>query len=597
MKKISFTIFLGFFLFSINGYTQEALIKERLNGFDKYMEEILADWNAPGVGVGIVYKDKLIFAKGYGYRDYEKKLPVTPNTLYQIASNTKLFTSTAVGFLVEDGLLEWDKPVKKYVPSINFYNDELNNTVCIRDMLAHRTGISRHDLIWYKSDFTRKELFDKLKFLEPSQPIRQGFIYNNLMYCASGYVIELLTQKTWEDFVKEKIFVPLEMNNTVFSIQDMLKQPDYFVPFNEKRDTTTLYQIPYYEDQSAIGPAGSIISNINDMSKWLIAQMNNGKYNGKQIIPEDVIKATLTPAIANDNSTSLNKGYLELLSPTYGMARNIASYKGHLITYHGGDINGIHSQFSFMPTDSIGVIVFTIGDHTASLYNTVTFNIYERLLAEVQTPWSERRLKDRIAGKVADKEGRSQAGFDKVQGTKPSHPLEDYAGDFEHAAYGNIQITQKDEQLQFDFHNIVLPLNHYHYDRFDTPNDEEYGQWTLNYLTNPQGDIDRIVMSVDEGEVTFTRKPDASMTNPEILAKYAGTYELAGGTITIAMNENNELEVKIPGQPVYGLVAYKKDQFRLKQFADLMVKFVYADNKVTGFDLMQPTGVYRYTKK
>ena len=364
MKKLTFIFVLSFLFFNSIITAQEKKITERLKGFDQYMEKILSDWNAPGIGVGIVYKDKLIFSKGYGYRDYDKKLPITANTLFQIASNTKLFTATAVGFLVDEGKLEWDKPVRNFVPSIKFYNDELNNTVTMRDMLSHRTGISRHDLIWYKSDFTRKDLFEKLKYLEPSQPLRQGYIYNNLMYIASGYIVELLTQKTWEDFVKENIFKPLGMNSTVFSIKDMLKQNDYFVPYDEKRDTTILYQIPYYEDAAAVGPAGAIISNINDLSKWLITQMNSGKYEGKQVIPEDIIKATLTPATPINNSTNLEKGYLELLSPVYGMARFIASYRGHLITYHGGDLNGIHSQVSFMPADSIGVIVFTIGDHT-----------------------------------------------------------------------------------------------------------------------------------------------------------------------------------------------------------------------------------------
>lgn len=597
MKNLTFTILFAFLLISLTGITQEKQIKDRLDGFDKYMEKILADWNAPGIGVGIVYKDKLIFAKGYGYRDYDKKLPVTANTLFQIGSNTKLFTSTAVGLLVNEKMLDWDQPVKNYVPSIQFYNNELNNTVTMRDMLAHRTGISRHDLIWYKSDFTRKKLFEKLKFLEPSQPIRQGFIYNNLMYCASGYVIELLTQKTWEEFVKEKIFAPLEMNSTVFSIQDMLKQPDYFVPFNEKRDTTILYKIPYYEDQSAVGPAGSIISNINDMSKWLIVQMNRGKYNEKQIIPEDVIKATLTPAIANDNSTSLNKGYLELLSPTYGMARNIASYKGHLITYHGGDLNGIHSQVSFMPTDSIGVIVFTIGDHTSPLYNTISFNIYEKLLGLDETPWSERRLTDRISGKQAEKEGRSKAGLDQVKNTKPSHVIEDYAGIFEHPAYGDLNISLKENQLQFDFHKIILPLNHYHYDRFDTPDDENDGKWSVNYLTNPQGEIDKLVMPVDEGEVIFTRKPDAKMTDPLFLAQYTGNYELAGQTIKLSLNKDNKLVVVIPGQPVFELVPNKVDKFKFKQFSDILIQFINEKEMITGFDLSQPSGVYRYTKK
>ena len=150
----------------------------KLQGFDEYMLKVLKDWNAPGIGVGVVVKDKLVFAKGYGFRDYGKKLPYTARTVQPIASNTKLFTAVAVGLLVEEGKLEWDKPVRRYVPSIRFYNDELDNTVTIRDMLSHRSGITRHDAIWYKSDFSRKELFERLRFLEPSQPLRQTFLYN-----------------------------------------------------------------------------------------------------------------------------------------------------------------------------------------------------------------------------------------------------------------------------------------------------------------------------------------------------------------------------------------------------------------------------------
>ncbi|MCJ7496669.1 MAG: beta-lactamase family protein, partial [candidate division Zixibacteria bacterium] len=268
--KLSITILLllcSQLPFTVFAQTQD--VQKKLKGFDQYMEKVLKDWNVPGIGVGIVVKDQLVFAKGYGYRDYEKKLPITPNTLFQIASNTKLFTSSAIGLLVEEKKLDWDKPVRQYVPIIEFYNDELNNTVTIRDMLSHRTGISRHDLIWYKSDFTRKELFDRLKYLEPSQPLRQGFLYNNMMYAASGYIIQYLTQKTWEDFVRERIFKPLDMKSTLFSIEEMTKQPDFGVPYNEKRDTTLLYRIPYYEDVQGMGPAGSIISSIQDMSHWL----------------------------------------------------------------------------------------------------------------------------------------------------------------------------------------------------------------------------------------------------------------------------------------------------------------------------------------
>ena len=133
-------------------------VEARLQGFDSYMEQVMKDWNAPGIGIGIVMGDKLVFAKGYGFRDYGKKLPYTVTTTQPIASNTKLFTAVAVGLLVEEGKLRWDEPIKQFVPTIRFYNDELDRSVTIRDMLAHRTGVTRHDSIWYKSAFTRREL-------------------------------------------------------------------------------------------------------------------------------------------------------------------------------------------------------------------------------------------------------------------------------------------------------------------------------------------------------------------------------------------------------------------------------------------------------
>ncbi|HWF87932.1 MAG TPA: serine hydrolase domain-containing protein, partial [Pyrinomonadaceae bacterium] len=177
---------------------QQDSVEARMNGFDAYMEQMMKDWNAPGIGIGIVMRDKLVFAKGYGFRDYGKKLPYTTTTTQPIASNTKLFTAVAVGLLVEEGKLRWDEPIKQFVPSIRFYNDDLDRSVTIRDMLSHRTGVTRHDSIWYKSTFTRRELWDRLRYLEPSAPMRTKFLYNNLMFTAAGQVVEELSGKTWE---------------------------------------------------------------------------------------------------------------------------------------------------------------------------------------------------------------------------------------------------------------------------------------------------------------------------------------------------------------------------------------------------------------
>jgi len=576
-------------------FSQTIDVTKRLKGFDSYMDKILKDWNIAGAGVGIVYKDKLVFAKGYGYREYEQKLPVTPKTLFQIASNTKLFTAVSTGMLVDQGKLDWDKPIHNYVPSIEFYNNDLNNSVTIRDMLSHRTGISRHDLIWYKSDFSRKELFDRFKYLEPSQPLRQGFLYNNLMYVGAGYIIELLSSKTWETFVQENILNPLEMKSTVFTVKEMEKNPDHGVPYNEKRDTTILYKIPIYEDQQAVGPAGAIISNIEDMSNWLITLMNNGKFKGKQIIPEKVIKATLEPTVALPNSGLENKGYKEILNSFYGMGRFTLSYRGHFVTNHGGALPGFYSQVAAMPYDSIGVIFFVIGEQGSPLVNIIPYNIFERLLGLDLTPWSERGLKDQIEGKKIGKEGRGKSGSDLITGTKPSHPLKDYAGQYQNPAYGIINITFADTALQFDFHKMKLPLKHYHYDRFDTPNDEQWGLWTLMFTTNPQGSIDGLYTSLDENQTTFTRIADAALSEVGVLGKYTGKYSIAGSFMNVELI-NKDLYLIVPGQPRLNLIPVKPFTFRTKEYPDLRFEFVIENGEVTGLKQTDPSGEYLIKK-
>ncbi|MFV8343049.1 serine hydrolase [Flavobacterium sp. XS2P39] len=552
------------------------------------MEANLKSWNMPGVGVGIVKNGELVFVKGYGYSDYEKKTPITANTLFQIASNTKLFTATAIGLLVNEGKLDWDKPIKTFVPSIQFYNNELNSTITIRDMLSHRTGVTRHDLIWYKSDFNRTELFDKLKHLEPVQPLRQGFLYNNLMYAASGHIISLVEGKTWETYVQEKILNPLKMTNTYFNITDMKKQSDYFVPYNEKRDTNILYKTDYDSETDALGPAGSIVSNLTDLSHWLAALMNKGVYEGKQVLPESVVSATMEPSIALPN-TSLAQGYTEILNPVYGMGRQSVSYRGHQLVLHGGDLNGIHSQISYMPQDGIGVIVFVIGDHSLR-YNSIIYNVYEHLLGLSITPWSERGLKNRNASKKVGKEGREKAMQGQVKGTTPSHKLSDYLGDFENNAYGIINVEQKDTQMVFTLHNIHLPMNHFHYDRFDTNNDEEKGFYSLNYQTNPQGEIDRFIVSLDEGEVTFVKKTATNLSTIETLTKYAGKYKIGTNAINVVLKNKNHLFIS--GAPDTELIPYKEHIFKTKEFADATFEFVIKDGVVTAMKQKDGTGEY-----
>ncbi|MBN2616594.1 MAG: serine hydrolase [Bacteroidales bacterium] len=581
-------VFILMFL-AFNSTAQEININKALIGFDDYMSKVLKDWNEPGAGVAIIYKDHVVYKKGFGYRDYGNKLPVTENTLFQIASNTKLFTTVAAGFLVNDGTFAWDKPIKESVPELEFYNDQLNNQVTLRDMLGHKTGISRHDMIWFQSDFTRKELFKRIKFLEPSKPLRQSFIYNNLMYTAVGYSIELRTGKTWEKFITEKLLSPLEMKNTIFSIAEMQKSNDYGVPYNEVRDTTLLYKIPLKEDGAAVGPAGSMISNLNDMSHWVLALINNGKYNGKEIIPPDIIKESLKPGIAFRNTELEEKGYNESLNGVYCMARINEIYKGNVLTKHGGDMPGFHSQVAILPYDSIGIVTFVIGDQGAILRDVIMYNVVDRLLNLEQTDWNGRRLADYFKGKELSKNARGQVGYDHVEGTSPTHKLQDYAGTYTHEAYGDLKVDFKNDSLFFDFRKIVLPLSHYHYNRFDTPNDEDYGKWSLNFEINPQGDLGSVIVSIDEGQVIFTKKPDETLTLPETLKQYVGKYEIAGSQIEVVLKDK---KLTILGSTNEVLIPYKKNIFKFEKFDDMQVEFVKENDRVSGLKYKTPSGIF-----
>ena len=501
--------------FSVAGHAgaQQPSTESRLDGFDEYMTRLLETWNVPGMGVGIVVKQKLVFAKGYGYRDYGKKLPYTPSTTQPIASNTKLFTAVAAGLLVEDGKLDWDTPIRTFVPSIKFSSDELDRTVTLRDMLSHRTGIAGHNGIWYKSDFTQKDLFDRLRYLDPSAPPRTAFLYNNVMYSGAGYAIELLAGKPWQTFVTERILRPLGMKHTTFAVADMVRSPEAAVPYSERKSDGELYRNSYYSDNVGLAPAAAMNSSVVDLSHWLIALMNDGVYNGTRVIPRNVLAETLAPAIALPNTELGAQGWSELLNSTYGMGRWTAVYRGHLIAYHGGIIRGFQSQVSMMPSDSIGVIVLAIGDHAASLPSVVSWNLYERLLGLPLTPWSERLAAIRLENRKANRMARLATSESRRGSTKLTHPLTDYVGEFEHPAYGDLTISHANRSLVFGFHKIRLPLSHVHYDRFDTPEDVEDGKWSVNFLRNASGEVDRAEMPVDGAVIVFKRRVTTALSS------------------------------------------------------------------------------------
>ncbi|WP_114972160.1 serine hydrolase [Rhodoferax ferrireducens] len=567
----------------------------KLDELDDFMQKTLADWNAPGVAIGVVQDGKLIFAKGYGFRDYCAKLPFTPHTLFPIASNTKLFTAIAAGLLVEKGMLNWDRPIRETVPSIRFFSDSLNNTVTLRDMLAHRTGINRHDSMWFRSDFSRKELFDRLRYMEPSDPLRQSFVYNNVMYAAVGHAIELLTGQSWETFVQQRLLDPIGMRDTVFSMPEMYRKDEFSVPYTERRDSTELFKLPQYEHMIGAGPAGGLNSNLHDMSRWLGTLMGEGNLEGSQIIPATVLKATLEPSMAIPNHMLNGRGFKELLNSTYGMGRHTAVYRGHLMTFHGGSLGGCYSQVSYLPKEKLGVVTFVIGHHCAVLADLLTYNLYERLLDLGQTPWNERFLPIIQKNKQTTATARAKAANDHVSGTLPSHPLSDYCGTFEHPAYPQLKIAMRGNELSLAFRDSVLSLVHVHYDRFDTADDEVYGKWSVNFSIDPQGQISGLTMTLDEAEAVFKRC--AEPVKASVAASLVGTYETASGfKCQVIQKNDHQLYFVEPGQIDRPLHSYRALEFRSPSAANIIFGFIMKEGTVSGMTYKTPSGEYSLSK-
>jgi CubicO group peptidase (beta-lactamase class C family) len=556
----------------------QSMLKE-LGDFDASMERLVRDWNVPGIGVSILKNEEVLLARGYGHRDYTNKLPFTPATVFPIASNTKLFTAVAAGLLVDRGLLSFDRPIRDFVPSLSFYDKALDEAVTLRDMLGHRTGVPRHDMIWYEARLSPKQLFERIKFMKPAAPLRSKFIYNNMMYEAVGHIIELLTGKPWGKFVHDELLTPLGMTRTAFTITDMLAQPEYAVPFLERRDSSELWQPPYMDaDESS--PAGSMVASLDDMSRWLVMLMNNGRIDGKQIIPERILRATLAPGSPIPDAMGETFGFSPELNVIYGMGRQTSSYRGHLLASHGGDLRAFHSQVSYLPNEKIGVGVFVIGDHCAMLRNAVGYEIYDRVLGLAPTDWTERMLDFMKKARSTMREARHRVTPNAVPDTRPSHDLADYVGRYEHPAYGALTVALHDEQLQFEFRHAKLVLSHFHYDRFDTPDDEAEGAWSVSFQTSALGDIDRAELWLDQADAIFVRVPDALPAS--VIEKLVGTYVTAFGIkAAVQLNRDGKLALRFPLAPAEVLVPFKDLQFRSRLSPETTFEFVMDGDHAT----------------
>lgn len=428
--------------------------------FNELLSEKMNEWKVPGMTVGIIKDNEIIYCGELGLRDVNKNLNVTKDTLFAIGSASKAFTSMAIGLLVDEGKLDLDTPIKKYIPDFEMYNKYAGEHLTLRDMLCHRSGLPRHDSLWYYNpSLSRKELVSRIKYLETSKDFREKWQYNNLMYATAGYIIELVTGMTWEEFVKLRILEPLGMNNTNFSVDVSKKSNDYSQPYAEKEDE--IHQVNFRKLDS-MGPAGSMNSNITDMVKWVQLQLNKGTINGQQIISEKTITELHSPQITCD---LFNFNFDEIKFSSYGLGWFIESYRGKKHVNHGGGIDGFCSYTSFLPDENIGVVILSNLDNPFCTL-PIAYYIYDKLLGYDETNWNA-RLKNEAEKMFKEMLSTNNIASNSQEEVSPLvRSLEEYTGIYINQGYGDLKVEINNNSLKLIYGDISYTLSHKCYDIF-----------------------------------------------------------------------------------------------------------------------------------
>lgn len=567
---------------------------------DKKLKELQKATQTVGFSVAIVKGNKIIYSKGFGYRDLDKKLKADENTLFAIGSTTKAFTVGLLGIMEKEKGLKFTDSPRKYLPKLDFYNDELNNKITILDIISHRTGLPRHDFSWYLFPSESKDsLLARIKYQEPFTGIRQQWFYNNFMYLAQGLITEKLTGKSWEDNVRERFFKPLQMSTSNLTIEELQKQSNISKGYSlQNFETNTL--TPYY-NIAAISPAGSINSSAKEMANWLKIWLNEGKFNNSQVLPKKYVEKAINPLMLVGGGIA-DKQFPDQHLNSYGYAWFTSSYKGHYRLEHGGNIDGFTANVSFFPTDKIGVVV--LANQNGSLLPTLIRNaISDEILNLKETDWVGYYQKRIDQAKRQLRGNKKKEKENKVSNTKPIHSLTEYTGSYNHKGYGTFKIEMKNDSLWAKFTREKAYLKHVHYDIFK-PNAVKKNKVTtggfgfnFNFQTNDLGDIESVKLKLEPTlkPLVFKRSLEEVTVTKKTLNKYVGSYLLSGTEVQIAI-KNKNLTLSIPGQPEYTLIPIKESVFSIKGLAGYKAEFKENSGKLN-LVLHQPNGTFTAIKK
>lgn len=474
-------------------------VRHRLEGFDQYIAEQMSEWHIPGLAIGVLLKNEIILAKGYGYADLRNQIPVTPETIFPIGSASKAFTTLALGILADEGCFDWDHPIRDYLPWFKLSDPLATERITARDLACHRSGLPRHEFFWFNSSATRRELAERLSHLALFRDFRATYWYQNLTYIVAGELIHDRTGQSWEEFVTERIFHPLTMTSTFPSHAGLILAQNRALPYTDRDER--LIEINY-QNLDVIGPAGGINSQLLDMLKWVALHLNQGHHAGGQLISRAGLTQLHSPQVVIPDPQK----YPETPIANYALGWRVIPYRGHKAIRHGGNVTGFASHVTFMPEEQLGVVILSNKEPNPVLQN-ILYNLYDRLLGLRPIDWNQRLQNDLTEMKRKQEERKQATASTQKTGTLPSHPLADYCGIYEHPGYGKISIGLTQDTLTITYNSLTFQMAHYHYDIFEYL----FPLWgvtlKVHFFTDIKGEVGSLAIPFDSSvpDIIFKR--------------------------------------------------------------------------------------------
>ncbi|BDU75565.1 serine hydrolase [Mesoterricola sediminis] len=566
-----------------------------LEGLDAEIERIRADWKVPGLSVAVVKGGEVVLAKGYGLRDTARKLPMTADTLLAIGSVTKSFTTAVMASLVDEGRLSWESPVRTWIPWFRLQDPVATDRMTPLDLVTHRSGMPRHDMLWYNASASREDMVRRLRHLEPNKDFRTDFQYNNAMFLTAGYLTEVVSGAAWEENVRARVFRPLGMDRANFSVADSRKDADFSEPYEEEKDGS-IRLVPM-RNITNVGPAGAINASAREMAAWLKLHLGDGRVGGRQVLSPASLTFLHTPRML----TGAPQTQPEVVPGGYAPGWFTDVYRGHLRVYHGGNIDGFSAMAMLLPSDGLGIVVLANLGGTAAR-DLLPRVIIDRLLGLEARDWSGEGLAQKREALAKAREGEARKRMARKPGTAPSHPLADYAGTYEHPGYGTATVTLEGGRLVLACNGIRTPFEHWHYDVFNglKAEDPVFEDQKLQFLTGLDGDIDALAMGLEPAvaPIRFVRKAEARLSDPAFLARFEGTYVLGSQTEARVFLRGQVLSLDVKGQATRELEPLRGTRFAIKGLPSFFVQFTLPGaGPATEVQFDQPNGIFTAPRK